>query len=400
MVEKVKEILRRRHFWRTIGFDELGELYASQMLRALAVSIVGIFVPVYLYTIGYSIQSIFGMYLMWITLRPFFSVITAHCIARFGPKHTIALGTVVHIVYMVILLTIQDLHWPIICVSIAGSLGYALFNNAYEVDFSKIKHTDHGGKELGYAQVFERIGAILGPIIGGLLATVFDPRYTIVAAICVFSASLVPIFLSAEPTKTRQRIVFRGFPFRRHTNDFLSTGFLAVENTVSIVIWPLFIAVTIFTVKPFAALGLLSAVSTIAALLAVFAIGKLIDRRQGGALLNFGAISNAVVHLFRPFATSALQVLAINVVNEPMTASYRMPYLKGRYDAADSVPGYRIVYITLNDFALAAANFMFWLFMWSACFYINPVTVMQISFVIASVASLGIMTQKFIALRV
>lgn len=400
MVTKaIKKILRKRHFWRDIGFDELSELYASQFLRSLGMSIIGIFVPIYLLSVGYPVKSVFGLFLMWVSLKPIVIYIIAKTIARLGPKHGIAIGTIFTIVYLTVLLSIQELHWPLFMVAFLGSISYSMFGISFEVDFSKIKHTEHGGKELGYLQIFERIGAITGPIIGGLLATIFDPRYTIAAAILILCVSLVPIFLSAETVRTHQQITLKGFPLRRHKRDFISSMFLGMENTISIIIWPMFIAITIFTTKTFAALGFLSAIGTIAALLTAMVFGRTIDKRHGGRLLNIGASVNSLIHLLRPFVTNALQVVGINLLNEPVTTAYRMPYIKGRMDAADSVPGYRIVYLSLTDLSYAAGNFVFWVFAYTCCFFMADITVMKLCFIIGAFASLGIMTQKFAALK-
>ncbi len=38
----VYSLLRHRHFWREVGFDELSELYVSMMFRGLSISLPGI----------------------------------------------------------------------------------------------------------------------------------------------------------------------------------------------------------------------------------------------------------------------------------------------------------------------------------------------------------------------
>lgn len=400
MVNKIiKKILRKRHFWRTVGFDELSELYASQFLRSLGMSIIGIFVPIYMLSIGYSVQNIIVFFLMWVSFKPLVIFFIAKTVARLGPKHSIAVGTLFTIVYLSLLLSLQELHWPLVLISLLGSISYSMFGIAFDVDFSKVKHSEHGGKEIGYLQIFERIGAISGPIAGGLIATIFDPRYTIAVAIAVLCGSLVPLFMTSEQVRTRQKITLKHFPFRRHKRDFASSMFLGMENTVSIVIWPMFIALTIFTTNTFAALGVLSSLSTVIALLTVMVIGKIIDKRHGGRLLNFGAIVNSVLHLLRPFATNVLQVLGINIINEPVTTAYRMPYMKGKMDAADSVPGYRIVYVSLMDIFYASGNFLFWLFALVCSLFVGDITVMKLCFILGAFASLGIMLQRFTALR-
>jgi hypothetical protein len=270
---------------------------------------------------------------------------------------------------------------------------------AFEVDFSKIKHTEHGGKELGLLSIFERIGAVAGPLIGGLIATIFDPRYTIALAILVLLASLMPIFMSKEPTRVHQKITIIGFPFRRHRRDFYVSSAFILENVISVTIWPLYLGVFIVAQNTYAILGVLTAVSTCVAFLAITAIGKLIDKNQGKRLLNLGAYTNAAVHLFRPFVSSALGALGIGLINEPVTAMYRMPFMKGRFDASDSVPGYRIAYFMLLEWVNSIGSVMFWGLLTIALLIGPEKLVLQCTFVVGAICSVLITRQRFAALQ-
>lgn len=400
MLQKfINSILRPRHFWRTVGFDELSEIYTSMFLRSFALSIIAIFVPIYLYKIGFGLSSIFFMYTIWFIARIFYDYVTTKIIGAFGPKHTMAFATVLHIVFLSMLMTIKDLHWPLFLLALVGSAATTMFLLAFEVDFSKIKHTEHGGKELGYEQIFERVGAVAGPLIGGLVATFFEPRYTIALAIIVLCGSLIPIFMTAEPTHVHKRLILKGFPFRRHKRDFASSIAFGAENTVSVIAWPIFISVVFLTKDTFAKLGLLMSISTAVALLATYAIGKLVDEHKGGLLLKFGVIGNSILHLFRPFITGVGQILGVNIVNEPLTVCYRLPYMKGRFDAADQVVGYRALYFMINDMFTSFGNLLLWAFMWIASLAVNPVWSLRASFIMAAIFSLAILLQKFPALR-
>lgn len=399
MVEKLKTILRRKHFWRTVGFDELSEIYATQLLRSLAISLVGIFVPLYLYKLGYSITAIAGMFLVWFIVRIPFSYISARAIARFGPKHTMAIAVSVQIAYLALILSIESMNWPLWMIGIVGSLSYGMYLMAFEVDFSKIKHSEHGGKEVGYLQIFERLGAVLGPIVGGVVATVFDPRYTVALAIFVLCCSLVPLFMSDEPIRKNQKLIIKGFPYKQNRRNFIVTAAFTLENVVSVTIWPLFLGAFVIITNTYAAIGVLASVSTIAALITAYMIGKLIDKNKGRMLLNIGAYANAVVHVLRIFVTSIGQAFAINIANEPLTTMYRMPLLKGIYDASDSVPGYRIVYYMLTDMHSAIGNILFWLFIYIASLQLDNKLTLQLVFIIGAIMSLVITRQKFAALR-
>ena len=109
---------------------------------------------------------------------------------------------------------------------------------------------------------------------------------------------------------------------------------------------------------------------------------------------------NAVMHLFRIFVTTPAQAFFVSFINEPMTAGYRMPYTKGLYDAADSVPGYRIVYLTLFDLVRMGGVLLFWFGAYVATFFVTSELVLfQAIFIIGAITSLGVMLQRFPALQ-
>lgn len=400
MIQKViNRLLARRHFWRTVGFDELSEIYASQLLRSLAASLIGIFVPVYLYKSGYSIADISIMFLVWFLSRFILAYISAKIIGLLGPKHGIAISVVLQILYLMLVLSVQTFNWPLWILGVAGSFAYGLYVMAFNVDFSKIKHTEHGGKELGYLQIFERIGAVAGPLVGGLIAGFFDPRYTMLLAIVVLFLSLIPIFMSAEPTRQHQPIILKGFPLSRHKQDFYVSIAFQLENVISLNIWPLFLGAFILVNNTYAALGVLASVSTAVAIVAVYSIGHLIDDQKGRFLLNTGAIANGILHLFRPFVTTIGQAFGINLVNEPVTAMIRMPFLKGMFDDSDSVPGYRITYFLIFEWYVSVGNVIFWSFVYLASTYWSDFRALQVTFIIAAILSFLITKQKFPALK-
>lgn len=392
--------LKKRHYWRVVDFDELSEIYTTQLLRSLAISLVGIFVPVYLYKIGYSISDISIFFIFWAVSRLLlWAYVSAKIVARFGPKHSMAIAVAIQISYLALILSIESMLWPLWFIGVVGSFAYGLYLMAFEVDFSKIKHTEHGGKEIGYLQIFERFGAVLGPLIGGLIAGFFDPRYTIAIAIFVLCGSLIPLFLSDEPTRKHQNIKIIGFPFKRHIRDFIVTSAFTVENNISITIWPLFLGAFVIINNTYESLGLLVATSTVASFLAVYVIGKLIDSHKGKLLLNTGAITNAIVHLFRPFVGNISQAFAVNLINEPVTSMYKMPFLKGKYDESDRVPGYRIVYYMISEMSAAIFNIIFWIILYILSNILNDKISLQLTFIIGAIMSIIITFQKYRALR-
>lgn len=394
----IHRLLLHRHPWRDIGFDELSELYTGMMFRSLAISLVGIFVPVYLVQLGYGLVAILSFFGFFFTARIVWDIIAGYIIARIGPKHSFIISYLLQILALLLLITLKELQWPLALIAVLWGGANSVFFVAFHVDFSKIKHREHGGKELGFMTIIERIGRTLGPVLGGLVAAAFDARYTFVMAVGLFMAGLVPLFLTGEPVQTHQRLDFRGLQIGKLHRDLFSFTAVEIENTISLVLWPLFMTLFIFQHNPYAKIGLVTSIAMATSIIAARAVGKLVDNYQGRSLLRYGAAANAGLHLSRPFAGGFGSVLGINVINEAVTVAYRIPYTKGMYDAADELPGHRIVYIVSME---ALASVIKATLYWTLCILAMGLSgrlVLAGSFVIAAIASCLIMTERYAAL--
>ncbi len=389
----VHNLMQPRHFWRKVDMSELSELYASMLIRSLALSLIGLFVPIYLYKIGYSVQAIFGYFAVLFIAKTLLDIVSAFVIGRIGPKHAIALSTIGNIINLMMLLSIKELHWPLALLAILSASSLSLFFIAFHTDFSKIKHSEHGGKELGYMAIIERIGGVAGPLLGGVLATFFDARYTIVLAIVLLIGSLVPLLTSNEVVKVHQAVTFNGFTYKKHIRNFVSYACHNTENSVSVVMWTFFIALTVFKLNTYASIGAITALGTGISLLIAKTIGTLVDNKHGNKLLNIGVFANALVMLARPLIRTPLSAIGVNMINDPVTICYRMPFMKNFYDAADNVSGYRIVFIAFSESMSALMRAFIWGGLFISSFNYDPISAIKVVFYITAIISLGIALQ-------
>ena len=380
-------------------FDELAEIYTSMSLRSLGFGIIGIFVPIYLYQHGIDLRGIFWFFGWVFFLRIPIAFFVAYTVGRIGPKHSIALSTLLFVMFLGLLLTFERVGWPLIVLAFSFTLSNGLFFTAYHTDFSKVKDTRHSGKEIGWLYTFERVGGAVGPLAGGLLATYFAPELTILVAIGVLTGSLIPLFLTNEPVRLHQHISFTKFPWKRHIWDFVSISASHVENSASKFMWPLMIAVLVFTEGTYAKIGGIIALATAISLFSAHMFGAFIDSSKGKQLLNYGVILNAIVHCMRPFALSGSSITVVSTLNEPITLSYQMPLMKGYYDAADSEEGYRIVYLTVAEICGAVAKTLYFFLLYLCTYWFDAGDTLRWSFVAVAIFSLGISLQHFPALH-
>lgn len=400
MIKKlIHRLLEQRHYWRYVGFDELSELYTSTMLRSLGLSIIGIFVPYYLYELGISIPTIVLFLAGIYAFRMVFDFVSGFIVARFGPKHTILASNLTQVASLGLLLTLPQIHWPLWLIAILSGASLSLFFVGYHVDFSKIMHSVHGGKELGFMTIMERIGAALGPVIGGVIATVFGPQYTISVAIVLFIGAVIPLFLSAEPTRVRQKLLFRGLPYRELRQDFITRFAMGMDNSASAVLWPFYAALALLTVNAYASVGLVTSLGIIASILTAHFIGQVVDKDKGSFLLQWSLVVNSVVHIVRTMVSGFGGVILVNTANEAATAGYMMPYTKGMYARADALPGFRIVYIIMVEVTVDAGKVALLLIAWGLMYVMQPLDALLSVFVVVALTSPIVATQNFPILR-
>lgn len=399
MLEKlIHAISGNRHRFRHMTFDELSELYTSMMLRSLAMSMAGIFIPIYLYQHHYEIWQIFLFYLIALIAQLICVFPIAKLIGRIGPKHTILLSYFFQIANMFGLIFIDKLH-PAIVIPIVFGIANVLFFSAFHTDFSKVKHSAHGGSEIGWLYIMERVGAVLGPLVGGLVAYLFAPEYTFAVSIFLLLIASLPLFMTNEPVRLHQKLDFKKLKLKDIKSDLLSYGFFSVEVPVSVVVWPLFAGVIVFKDNPYIQLGSILSISVVLSIVLARMIGKTVDNKQGRRLLRLNASLNALLHAFRAFTNGYPMALAINIVNEGVTAGYRMPYMKGMYDAADDHPGSRIVYIAVMEATSMSFRIIFFTFAMILAYFMSGRGLFTVLFLVGTLVSLLIMLERFPALN-
>lgn len=368
------------------------------IFRSVAVGSVGIFVPVYLYTLGYSLTEIMTVYGWFSTAIALCSYGTALLVARFGPKHVIMLSYVVQLLSSLLFLSQGQCQWPLFILGGVWGIAANLFFIPYHVDFSKIKHANHSGKEVGYMYIMQKVGLTVGPLLGGVVATLLGPSYVFLTACILLAVGALPLLKTAEPVQTRQRLDF-SLSVRKIANDLKSSAALQTEDVLTKLLWPAYIGIFVLGKGVYAKLGVLASVSVALSITATYIFGKLADKRRGHQMIRTFVALNSIVHLLRPFVTTFTQTIGINIANDSVTVGYVLPYLKGMYAAADDLPGRRIVYIAslemIGGISRALACWMLAL----VASVVSAHTTLTIGFVLAALASLLIASEKFKALN-
>lgn len=387
--------VRRTHFWRSVGFAELAELYTSRMLRVMSLQMIGGFAAVYLYQLGYGLQFIAWFFFGYFFFRACMAPLVGVTVARVGPKHGMLLSSMGQVVGAVFLASVPLFGIAsLIGFMVFAGMSRSLYDVCYLVDFSKIKHVEHAGKELGIMQIIERVTTALGPLIGGVIAFFFGPEVMFIVGALLMALSAAPLFFSGEPVKVKQKITLRYFNWRVAKKPLIAQVATGIDINLSGFIWGIFLVVVVLNVedtKVYAEIGALSSIALFASIAVAYMYGKLVDNHKGKRLLRFSVIGDVILHSIRPFVSTPLHAVAANIANEVVTTGYVLPATRGIFDTADGLPGYRIVYMTLMGTALVIGDCIAMLTLAVLLHLFSDVTAFQLVFVVLAPVLLLIM---------
>lgn len=332
-------LFRRHHYWRTASFGEVAELYVSRLLVMLGLSLQTSVGAVYLYMINYSLLQITLIYGAIFLVRLMTLLPKVRLITRFGPKHMIFWSGVLRIPAVIALLFIEQYAVPSLIIFVFfTAIGPSLYEMSYNIDFSKVKHKGHAGKELGVMQIVERIARALGPVLGGVIATLVSPQATFALAIVLLIAAGVPLFHTAEPMKTGRSYNTKRTLRRTHVDGLLARSVETFGWFSTMGVWTLFLATVVFAdagASIYAVIGGLASLSMLVSIVGAWLFGKTIDNNKGPQLLYGAVVIKSLVQAARPFISTPPMVIVADTANELGTTGGMIASLRGMFAAAD-----------------------------------------------------------------
>ena len=356
MFKKIIEnvFLKRRYFWRYANFDEISKIYMARTLRIFALRLVAVFVAIYLFNLGYSLAFIFAYLGIYHLVKIPMALLASTAVIKLGPKHTIFYANILYIPTILALTFLKPPDEILTTVAILAGiilvqgLGVAMYDYSNMINFAKAKNAKRVGQQLGVMQVMEKTASIAGPLLGGLVASLWGPTVLMIIASFILGVSALPLVRTSEPIIRNQKIRWKKYPWKSTWHSIVSQSGAGFDVIVSGATWQLYLAAMVFALNSeiYAVVGALTSLSTVMAFISAFAFGKLIDRKYGYKLLRWGVFLKSITNFSRPFVNSPIGAAGTSAVGEVSTTAYSMAFMRGTYDLADR-SGYRMNYLLL-----------------------------------------------------
>ncbi|MDP2908512.1 MAG: MFS transporter [Nanoarchaeota archaeon] len=368
------------HLFRFNFNKELSSFFISYAVRNFAYALVGIFIPAFFLSSGYSLKAIAFYYLMNAFFMGIGCILTCSLLTKIGVKHGILISAPVTITHFLMLYSLDTYHWPLTLLALVGASASAFYWPAFHIEFVKSSDHDHRSEEFSAMNVCSYVVMIFAPLAGGFLATYFGFHILFIIVSVILCISSIPLFFTEEryePFDFSIKNMFSKENFK-DVSVFFSNG---VINFTGGVLWPLFIFIALGT---FLALGILSTVLMCIVTVSNYLLGRVADRLNKHALLKIGAVLGAALWFVKPFASVFRHFVVINSV-EGLTSSFvDIPFFGIFYNRAQRKID-TMEYIIFRELALNAFGVVF------AALVFLLVGSFKLSFILAGIANLGYM---------
>lgn len=298
---KVHKLLRMK--------KELKEVYANQVIETLALFLIGIFIPAYLIDIGFSLtETVVFMLIQWL-LYGFTSSMTAKINARIGVKHTILLRSPILIGYLAMVMNIGTLPGLFIPAALLGGISLSLYWTSINIEYVMTSDKRSEGEEAGLLFGLPYVSAVLGPLSGVAILTLFGFQWLFMVSVLLILLSVVPLFLSDDYKAEGFRI--------KEINLFLSKRRIAYFTAIALIyaVDFLFWSLYVFLNYGFVLLGLAASLMGLGMIIFTLFIGSASNTIRGRRrVTRIGGFLAAGLWLMRLTADSEAEFLLLSLL--------------------------------------------------------------------------------------
>lgn len=277
---------------------EIEEMYFSLFFRKLAISIIGIFVPVYLLSAGYSFTEMIIFFIVFQIVWGLMIVPARMMTSRFGMKHTMTIAIPFLILYFVSLLFLGTNPVMFYVAAIFAGFQGALYWIPYNIDFAMVTDKKKRGKEMGFVAFVSLSPSIIGPILGGLLITFFSFDIMFIAGVIIGFMAIIPLFMSSD-TKPCPKKGNHSYFQKIYWREALSFSADGVRHVTQWIFWPL----AIFTLAgTHLSLGIVGTLEVLFAAFTSIATGFIVDVIRRRRFIHATSVLESASWLLKAFA--------------------------------------------------------------------------------------------------
>lgn len=347
---------QRPHYFSYHLNREVSEIYWHSFLHGLALSLVLIFEPIYLYSLGFGLVKIMQFYAEVYILYIIFVSFGAKFASRFGYKHSIFVSNIFYVIYWVVLFSVKShpaLFW---LAPLFFALQKSWFWPAYDADVALNAVKKQRGREVGALFSLIQVSFILGPLLGGLISAQFGFLALFISAAALMILSTYPLFTSREIYSSHSFQLARLWQiFKKYRVNFFGYWGYA-EDLMLMSLWPIYMFIVI---PDYFKLGAISTIATLVGTVLMLYIGRLADRREKRKILSWASVVYAVTWVFRFLVRDLGSVVAFDALTKANKDAVDVPLVSLTFEnAAQGDSDHAIAYSVFYEMSLSVGKIL------------------------------------------
>ncbi|WP_414838329.1 MFS transporter [Candidatus Nanosalina sp. VS9-1] len=312
-------------------FREIDELYLYEFLKNFGTSIIGVFIPVYILSQGFSIYHA-GLFILisgftGLTL----SYPISKIVSRKGFKHGLA-ASYLFILPGLILIQVLELSLALIVASgILYNIGRVIHSISINAEFAVDSKKKTRGSDSGKMLSLPNTARVIAPVLGGAIFASLGFHTLLLISITFLGLSIIPLLVTADHRDTKEYSFrdLKDYDLREVVPLFISRGIDAVS---SVDIFAIFMFVVIGGTVD---VGWVRSLDSLGFVLTGFLTGTIIQRFGSKKPLIIGAVGNGILNMTRGFLSTPLQAFTLSFLAGIMFQIYHVPLYSRFADMAE-----------------------------------------------------------------
>jgi len=337
-----------------IKLTQLSEIYWAMSLKTMAISMVGIFIPIYLYKLGYSLFWIFIFYSITYFVKGLLDKTFTKLILLIGPKHGLVYSFPLMLAYFWMIMTLPEYNWNLIFLGIFSGVSMSLSWMSYHIDFSLARKRSNTSKALSRIEALMTFAGGIAPFVGGVIATRFGIGNAFLFSIILLALAALPLLKTREP-HIAKKLDMKKIKLKKIRNDLIASVGMGFNFGVLYEVWPLFL---FFILGTYEKVGFFESFALVLTILVTLQIGKKIKNHNQHQFLDKGAKINSFLWLLRVFTSSVYHIFIFQLLHAFLFPLLRLSYFSEVYTHTDEEP--MIEYVLWMERAIDyARSFLF-----------------------------------------
>lgn len=323
-------------------------LYLTQTMRVFAVSLVGVFLPIYIYInssnylIFHSNPTINGIIwgLSYFFLRSLgtllFTLLLGKLIfSKFHLNRSLFASLIIQVFEIILWLMAKNNLYLMLLAGFLAGLKITLYWIPYHIYFVKKFKGDNYGQRTGMRYVLEKLSTGITPFIGGLVISVFGFEALFAFSVILILAAGLPVLLAVHEWKHRDHNVvdvFNNF-IKNKKYKLMSIAHFGEgsEQAIYYIMWPILMYIGIAS---FVKIGTLVSIATIISVFTSILAGKSLDKYGSQKIHAVGVFFNTILYIPRVFIVKPIWLYVIDIADRLNSPMYSLPNMALAYEKA------------------------------------------------------------------